>query len=79
MQLVRKNTLLEKLLLSDGLPGCGKTMLAPILSAMDRVELLNYNTTLENICELSYLKKINRDTAKLLIQIDMDEKKIQKM
>ena len=73
-QLIRKNTLLNKLLLSDGLPGCGKTMLAPILSAMDRVELLNYNTTIENICELHHLGKIDINTAKVLLQIETDEK-----
>ena len=74
IQLIRKNTLLNKLLLSDGLPGCGKTMLAPILSAMDRVELLNYNTTIENICELHHLERIDINTAKVLLQIETDEK-----
>ena len=69
---VRDEILLEQLVLVDGLPGCGKSMFSSIVSAMDRVELLNYSEELENICALKYLNKIADDAAEAMIRIQMD-------
>ena len=57
-EIVRKGHLAEKIVIVDGLAGCGKTLISPIISAMDRVELLNYAFEIEYICRLFYLNKI---------------------
>ncbi len=72
MQLIRKNQLLNKLVIVDGLPGCGKTLFNTIISGMNRVELLNYSAEIETICELRYLNKISENTAAVMIQNQVD-------
>ncbi len=58
--------------LSDGLPGCGKTMMSPIVSALDRVEMMRYNYALEHVCVLHHLKSISPDAADSMIKIQTD-------
>lgn len=69
---VRNEILLEELVLVDGQAGCGKTLFTAIIAAMDRVELLKYSATLENICALKYLDKITDDAAQAMLRIEMD-------
>jgi len=69
---VRNDILLEHLVLVDGQPGCGKTLFTAIVSAMERVELLNYSCELENLCALNYLNKISNDAVETMIRIQMD-------
>jgi len=69
---VRNDILLEKLVLVDGQAGCGKTLFSAIVSAMERVELLNYSCELENLCALNYLNKISEDAVESMIRIQMD-------
>jgi len=71
-QTIRGKTLLEELVLVDGQPGCGKTLFTAIIAAMERVELLNYSSELENICALKYLNKITDDASETMIRIQMD-------
>ena len=54
----RQYNLLKQLVLVDGHPGCGKTLFNAIIAAMERVELLNYSSELENLCALKYLNKM---------------------
>ena len=68
----RDEILLEKVVLVDGQPGCGKTLFTAIVAAMERVELLNFSPELENICALRYLGKISDDAAEAMIRIQMD-------
>jgi hypothetical protein len=70
--IARDEILLENLVLVDGQAGCGKTLFSPIVSTMNRVELLNYSTELENICALKYLDKISDDVAEVMIRVQMD-------
>jgi hypothetical protein len=70
--LVRNDLLLEQLVLIDGQAGCGKTLFTAIVAAMDRVELLNYSSELENICALNYLNKASKDAVESMIRIQMD-------
>ena len=51
-KVVRKKQLVEKIVIIDGQPGCGKTMLSPIVSSFNRVELLSYAFEIEFICRL---------------------------
>ncbi len=69
---VRNDILLEQLVLVDGQPGCGKTLFTAIIAAMERVELLNYSSELENLCALNYLNKISEDAVEAMIRIQMD-------
>ena len=69
---VRNDILLEKLVLVDGQPGCGKTLFTAIVAALERVELLNYSCELENLCALNYLNKISSDAVESMIRIQMD-------
>ncbi len=39
-EIIRKSHLAEKIIIVDGLPGCGESLFSSIVSAMDRVELL---------------------------------------
>ena len=69
---VRNEILLEQLVLVDGQAGCGKTLFTAIVAAMERVELLNYSSELENLCALRYLNKITEDAVEAMIRIQMD-------
>jgi len=62
-QITRQRQLAEKIVIVDGQPGCGKTMLSPIVASLDRVELLTYAYELEYICRLSHMNKISLDAA----------------
>jgi hypothetical protein len=47
----------------DGLWGTGKSMLAPIISGMDRVEKYKSNYIYEYFCQLNYLNKIDYNAS----------------
>lgn len=68
----RKQHLAEKIVIVDGLPGCGKTMLSPIVAALDRVELLTYAYEIEHICALNYLGRIEFDAAVTMVRMLTD-------
>ena len=73
-KLIRNRHLAPKIIVIDGLPGCGKTMLSPIISALDRVEVMTFSYELEYILTLSYLGKITDDAANTMIRISTDLK-----
>jgi len=58
----------------NGVSGNGKTMLAPIIGSLARVELMRFNYHLEHICQLRYLNLIDDNVAVSLasVQIDLD-------
>ncbi|MBI4308998.1 MAG: hypothetical protein HY591_01560 [Candidatus Omnitrophica bacterium] len=70
----RKTQFGSKILIIDGLPGCGKTMLSPIVSALDRVEKLSYSFEMELICQLWDLGKIDDNTARTMVRTFADQK-----
>ncbi len=79
IEIVRKNLLAEKIVIVDGAPGCGKTMMSPIISSLDRVELLSYAFEIEHICRLYSLGKMAGDAATAMIRILADHKLYQTM
>ena len=79
LKIVRQKQLAEKIVIVDGQPGCGKTMLSPIVSSMDRVELLSYAFEIEFICRLFSLKKIESDAAISMVRMLTDHKLYQTM
>ncbi|MBU1112497.1 MAG: hypothetical protein KKH93_01305 [Candidatus Omnitrophica bacterium] len=62
----------NKIVIVDGQPGCGKTMLSPIVAALERVELLTFAYEVEMVCALQFLQKIDQDTAQTLIKLFTD-------
>jgi hypothetical protein len=72
VKVVREPYLAEKVVLVDGLPGCGKTMLSPIIGALPRAEIMQYAFTLEYVCALRYLGRIEDDAASVLIRMLTD-------
>jgi len=73
-KIIRKKQLNKMIAIVDGQPGCGKTMLSPIVSSMERVELLSYAFEVEWICRLFHLNKIEEDAAIALIKMHVDHK-----
>jgi len=78
-KVVRQEQLAEKIVIVDGQPGCGKTMLSPIIASMERVELLSYAFEIEFICRLFHLKKIESDAATAMVRMLIDHKLYQTM
>src|SRR3989338_4749692 len=69
----RKVEFASKVLIIDGLPGCGKTMLSPIVSALDRVEKLTYAFDVELMCQLCVLGKLDDNIAKNMVRTFTDK------
>lgn len=68
VRIVRDVQIADKVVFIDGFTGNGKTMLAPIVGSLDRVELMKFNYHIENIIELSYLNALREDVAISLIR-----------
>ena len=68
----RPSKLCKKLVVVDGLPGCGKTMLSAVVSSLKRVEILKYSYEIETLCLMNHFKKIDISTAKSMIQFQLD-------
>lgn len=64
----------EKVIFVDGLPGCGKTLVSQLISALDRVELTSYSYEIEIACALYSLGRISLDGAVTQIRIQADLK-----
>ncbi len=71
-QVVRPPYLAERVVFVDGLPGCGKTMLSPIVGALPRVELLQYAYEIEYMCALKFLNRVEDDAAVTFIRMMTD-------
>jgi hypothetical protein len=74
LKVVRPQKLTDRVVIVDGQPGCGKTMLSPIVAALDRVELLNFAYEIEYVCALRYLNRIDKDVAESLVRLLTDLK-----
>ena len=68
MKVVRPPHMAEQVVFVDGLPGCGKTMMSPIVGALARVELMQYAYPIEYACALHYLGTMTPDAAIALIR-----------
>lgn len=74
MKSIRKGELAKKILITDGLPGCGKTMLSPILSALEKVEMYYFAFEIEFISRLFHFREIKKRSALSLIRMLTDYK-----
>jgi len=68
INLSRNCHLAGKVVVIDGIPGCGKTMLAPIISTLDRLELTTFSYELEHVLSLKFLNKISSDACRVMIR-----------
>lgn len=68
----REPSIAGRVLFVGGHPGCGKTMLTPILGGFENVEIQKFNYPLEHICCLSLLEKLERDAAGSMIRMLTD-------
>ena len=68
----RKQQLLHKVVMVNGFPGCGKTMLSPIIAAFDRVEIMQFAFLIEQMCELKGINRIESDVAESMIKMNAD-------
>ncbi len=71
-QIVRAPRLAGPVVFVGGLPGCGKTMLTPIIGSFSRVELQKFNESLEHVCGLRLLGAIHDDVATMMIRMMTD-------
>jgi hypothetical protein len=72
MQLNRHTHIVENIVFLDGLTGTGKTMLGPIISSLDRVEIGRLEHAYEYFCVLDDLQKIEADAAEFMIRMYAD-------
>jgi len=68
----RKSQMLHKAVFVDGFPGCGKTMLSPIVASFDKVEIMQYAPLVEQMCELWEIGSISDDVAISMVRMNMD-------
>ena len=71
-EIVRPSTLCNRLVVVDGLPGCGKTMLSAVISSLERVELFKYSYEIETQCILHHFDKVDRATSASMVQYHLD-------
>lgn len=72
MKLIRRHELTSKLVIVDGVPGCGKSMLSAVVCSLDRVELLKYSYDIEQLCELHHLGLIDENTCAQMLRMHAD-------
>ena len=70
--LIRPPHVADRVVFVDGIPGCGKTMMSPIVTALERMELLQYSYPVEYMCILRYLRKIDDPTANTMVRMLTD-------
>lgn len=72
MEFFRKNILLNKLIIVDGIGKCGKSLLCDVITCFEKVEKQEFNSFLEFIALAYKYKKISIDMAKAILQTEMD-------
>jgi len=78
-KIIRNPHLAENVVVIDGYRGCGKTLFGPIISSLERVEILNFAFEIEFICRLHKLDKITKDATDALTKMFIDHKLYQTM
>ena len=72
LSISRKPELVQKVVMTGGLDGCGKTLLTPIISALECVELPTYSYEIEHYCALHSLGEISLNAAQAQISLTSD-------
>ena len=72
MKLLRKSCFNNKVVIINGFPGCGKTLLSRIVGQFERVEIFQYSEEIERMCELHHLDLIDADSSSEICKIIAD-------
>lgn len=72
VRVVRPPQLVERVVCVGGLSGCGKTMITAIVGSLDRVELQRFNYTIEYLCALRLLGRLDADASTTMIRMLAD-------
>lgn len=72
MEFIREHTLLNKLIVVDGIGKCGKSLLLDIITCFSGVEKQEYNEFLEYIALAYKYEKISIDMAVAILKTQMD-------
>ena len=78
-RVIRAYNFSQKIVMIDGLPGSGKTLVSPLISSLKRTELLSYSFETEFICRLGALEKIAPDAVTAMIRMLLDHKIYEQM
>jgi hypothetical protein len=68
----RDKYIASEVLFLDGISGTGKTMMGPILSTFERVEIQKLEHIYEYVCALRAINRIEEDAAQVLIGMYLD-------
>jgi hypothetical protein len=71
---VRRHELCEQIIIVDGIPGSGKTMLSPIIASLGRVEIANYAFEIEYVCRLYALGNMTIEATVAYIRMLVDNR-----
>lgn len=63
-----EDSLCKRLVVVDGIPGCGKTMLSSIVSSLNHIEMIKYSYEIESYCHLYDFNLLDIDTSSQLIK-----------
>jgi hypothetical protein len=63
----------KNLVFIDGISRCGKSIFSSIIPSFERFEHLQVSTTLENIIPAIALGGVERDTARMLLRIELNQ------
>lgn len=69
---VREHRMVERAVFTGGLPGCGKSLVTPIVGSLAQVEAQKYEYILEHLCVLYLLGKIEEDAAIAMVRMLTD-------
>ena len=65
--------MLNKAIIVDGIPGCGKTLVSSIISSFEKVELYKFCYEIEYYCLLHYFNQIDLNTSSKMIRLKFDQ------
>lgn len=74
VEFVRNNRIVKELILVDGAPRSGKSMIGPILATFDRVEIERMEPILDSLPMIYDFNKIEKDAAVVLLCREIDNK-----
>ena len=68
-ELHRKNTYQNKTIFIDGMWRCGKSLLTPLVGALDNVDKVKFDYHSEWVSVLHFLGKVDLNTTKILLNM----------
>ena len=72
MNFSRDKLFCKNIIIINGHSNTGKSLIAPVLSSLNKMEMWSFNHIYEYICVIHHFKKINNDAAKTLLRLYSD-------